>query len=243
MVSSSSLHASEALSPTDTAAAPSAQIERPGRLKRLINRLALVMVAPAAVTCVIERKLKPGSETWFCFWAHVFALLPGVPGMFLRRAFYRCTLEQCAENVTIQFGAVCTHRNSVLETGVYIGSYALIGSAVIQEYSLIGSRASLLSGGRHHELLPSGRWSPTDSTKLTRITIGPNTWIGEGAILMAGTGRSCMVAAGSVVSTAVPPSTMVAGNPARLVRRLTVESSDAVEVKGRTDVAGAASIR
>ena len=50
--------------------------------------------------------------------------------------------------------------------------------------------------------------------------IGPHTWIGEGAIVMADTGEGCMVAAGAVVSAEVPPHTMVAGNPARFVRRV-----------------------
>lgn len=213
------------------------------RLKHLLNQLALVIVSPATLTCVIERRMGRGGEGWFRFWGHVFALLPGVPGMFLRRAFYRCTLEQCAEDVTIQFGAVFSYRNSVLEPGVYIGPYALVGSAVIREYSLVGSRVSLLSGGRHHELLPSGRWSPTDPAKLTRITIGPNTWIGEGAILMAGTGACCMVAAGSVVSTPVPAGMMVAGNPARLVRRVREHGGTAGTTKDETNGARTASVR
>jgi acetyltransferase-like isoleucine patch superfamily enzyme len=42
---------------------------------------------------------------------------------------------------------------------------------------------------------------------------------------MADTGPCCMVAAGAVVSTAVPPGVMVAGNPARFVKKLIGESS------------------
>ena len=64
----------------------------------------------------------------------------------------------------------------------------------------------------------------TDERKLSTIEIGSNTWIGDGAIMMAGTGAGCMVAAGGVVSVAVPPGVMVAGNPARFVRRLRSES-------------------
>lgn len=188
-------------------------------LKRLLNLLALVVVAPVGWTCALETWAF-NSQGFFAFWSHVFAVLPGTPGTFLRRAFYRWTLNRCAEDVTIQFGVLFSRQNSVLESGVFIGSYALIGSARIRENTLVGSRASLLSGRTQHEMLASGQWSATDEQKLQRIEIGPNTWIGEGAILMADVGSGSMVAAGSVVSTAVPTGVMVGGNPARFIRRL-----------------------
>jgi virginiamycin A acetyltransferase len=198
---------------------------RPPVLKRVLNRLALVMVSPSAATCWLERRAFKRSESFFAFWTHVFAVLPGRPGMFLRRAFYRWTLESCHEDVTIEFGALFNRRNARMDAGAYVGAYALIGSVWLQEGALVGSRASLLSGGQQHELLPTGEWGPTDHSKLSRIVIGRNTWIGEGAILMADTGPCCMVAAGAVVSTAVPPGVMVAGNPARFVKKLIGESS------------------
>jgi virginiamycin A acetyltransferase len=193
--------------------------------KRVLNLIAIAIVSPAALVCGVERRISPQTFRSFQFWTHVFAIVPGLPGMFLRRAFYRWTLEQCAEDVTIEFGVLFSRRNAILESGVYIGPFALIGSVWIQRNSLIGSRASLLSGGQQHEMLASGQWSATDEAKLTRIVVGPNTWVGEGAILMAGTGEGSMVAAGAVVSTAVPPRTMVGGNPARFVRRVTADAA------------------
>lgn len=198
-------------------------------LKRALNVTALVIVSPVALICAIEHALSPRTQRSFAFWAQVFAVLPGAPGVFLRRAFYRWTLERCAEDVTIEFGALFSRRSAILESGAYIGPYALIGSAWIQRNSLIGSRASLLSGGRHHEMLATGQWSATDDSKLSRIVIGPNTWVGEGAILMAGTGEGSMVAAGAVVSVPVPGATMVAGNPARFVRRITFDGPAEME--------------
>jgi acetyltransferase-like isoleucine patch superfamily enzyme len=199
-------------------------------LKRMLNVLALAIVAPAAATCQLDRLLGPSSESVFAFWTHVFAVLPGVPGMFLRRAWYRWTLDRCAENVIVEFGTLFTRRAAILDPGVYIGPYALIGSVWLQENCLIGSRVSLLSGGDHHEWLPPGRWSATDHSRLKQIVIGANTWVGEGAILLAGTGEGCMVAAGSVVSRPVPAGLLVAGNPARFVRRVGVETSAAAVI-------------
>jgi acetyltransferase-like isoleucine patch superfamily enzyme len=54
------------------------------------------------------------------------------------------------------------------------------------------------------------------------ITIGSDTWLGGGAIVLPGVtiGEHCVVGAGAVVTRDVPPYCVAAGNPARVVRRL-----------------------
>ena len=54
------------------------------------------------------------------------------------------------------------------------------------------------------------------------VTIGDNVWIGGGVTIIGGVtiGKNAVVAAGSVVIRDVPPDTLVAGNPARVVRKL-----------------------
>jgi virginiamycin A acetyltransferase len=201
-----------------------------GPLKSLLNTLALIVVAPAAGLCWLHERVFPDSVAMFTFWAHVVAQLPGAPGMFLRRAYYRMTLTGCAENVTIEFGAIL-NRRAVIEAGAYIGSYALIGWVHVGVNSLIGSRASIPSGGNQHVFLPSGTWSPTQMSALRRVTIGPNTWVGEAAVIMADVGECCMVAAGAVVASAVPAGIMVAGNPARFVRKITAHEAVASDAR------------
>lgn len=51
----------------------------------------------------------------------------------------------------------------------------------------------------------------------TGITIEDDVFVGPGAIILPGVtlGRGCVVTAGSVVSSSVPPMTVVQGNPAR----------------------------
>lgn len=53
------------------------------------------------------------------------------------------------------------------------------------------------------------------------VTIGPDVWIGHGAIVLAGRsiGTGAVVAGGAVVTKDVAPYTIVAGNPARVIRR------------------------
>jgi acetyltransferase-like isoleucine patch superfamily enzyme len=54
------------------------------------------------------------------------------------------------------------------------------------------------------------------------VEIGADTWIGHGVVVLPGTriGRHVVVAAGSVVRGEVEDYAIVAGNPARVVRRL-----------------------
>jgi len=54
-----------------------------------------------------------------------------------------------------------------------------------------------------------------------RVTIGPDVWIGHGAILMpgVGVGTGAVIGAGAVVTHDVAPYTIVVGVPARPLRR------------------------
>ncbi|MGZ3296248.1 MAG: chloramphenicol acetyltransferase, partial [Xanthobacteraceae bacterium] len=59
-----------------------------------------------------------------------------------------------------------------------------------------------------------------------RVHIGHDVWIGHGAIVLPGRGigTGAVVAAGAVVTKDVPAYTIVAGNPARTIRRRFPES-------------------
>jgi len=60
-----------------------------------------------------------------------------------------------------------------------------------------------------------------DWRRSTPVTIGHDVWIGHGAIVLAGRriGTGVVVAGGAVVTKDVPDYTIVAGNPARIIRR------------------------
>jgi carbonic anhydrase/acetyltransferase-like protein (isoleucine patch superfamily) len=189
-----------------------------GRVKSALNVVAMILMAPAAATCWLQERVLPGIAV-FTFWSHVVSQLPGYPGVFLRRGFYRLMLDACAENVRIEFGAI-VNRRATVGAGAYIGTYALLGWVQVGRNALIGSRVSIPSGDRQHHFLPNGTWSPTEDANMRCVSIGDNTWIGEGAVVMADVGGQCMVAAGAVVSSPVPDGILVAGNPARFVRRV-----------------------
>jgi virginiamycin A acetyltransferase len=205
------------------------------RLKALAIDLALILAFPAAALCWVER-VTSTSEQVFGFLAQAFALLPGLPGMYLRRAFFQMTLQQCARDWYIGFGSFFTHRSATVEDGVYIGCFTLVGSAALRAGCLIGSHSSLLSGPSLHEWSSGEGWLPCDARKIVQIEIGARSWIGERAVVMADVGSGAMVAAGSVVSMPIAPAIMVAGNPARFVRRMAEPEAPDAKQAARIEV-------
>lgn len=74
-----------------------------------------------------------------------------------------------------------------------------------------------------HPVSPARRLAHDSITldEARPIVIGDNAWIGTGALLLrASVGENSIVAAGAVVTKDVPPNTLVAGNPARVIREI-----------------------
>lgn len=95
---------------------------------------------------------------------------------------------------------------------VTIGDNVLIGPAV-QIYTAT------------HPLDTSERRKMLESAKP--ITIGLDVWIGGGAIICPGVsiGDRTVIGAGSVVTRDIPSDVIAAGNPARILRELPLETS------------------
>jgi len=63
-----------------------------------------------------------------------------------------------------------------------------------------------------------------------RVTVGHDVWIGHNAIVLPGRsiGTGAAIGAGSVVTKDVPDYTIVAGNPARVIKRRVDEETEAL---------------
>lgn len=194
-------------------------------IKTTLNLISQLVTLPFAAMCWLETGLSPHSEVIFGFWTNVFALLPGLPGVFLRRGFYSLTLNKCSMNSHIGFGTMFCHRDSIVEDNVYLGNYCTIGSAHLGKNSLIGSRSSLLSGSQQHKHNDeTGEWEAFSSNNIRQIKVGANVWIGEAAIIMANIGEGCQIAAGAVIASDTKSFIVLAGNPARFVKSLQATS-------------------
>lgn len=75
---------------------------------------------------------------------------------------------------------------------------------------------------RYKDLIANGPWITKGSVITNSIVIKDNVWINFGAIILKGVtiGKGAIIAAGAVVTKDVPDFTIVAGNPAVIVKCL-----------------------
>jgi virginiamycin A acetyltransferase len=192
-------------------------------IKSLLKGIAIVsgiiIAAVPALTSRVELYLT-NRDPFFLFWGQTFAVLPGLPGIYFRKCYYFLTLRRCSLNCEIGFLTFIHDRRTQIGERVHIGSGVGVGWVSIGDGCLIASRVSILSGRAQHRIGSDGRLTPFDRNAAKQIHIGDDTWIGEGAIIMADVESHCVVGAGSIVTKPVTSGSLVAGNPARLIRRL-----------------------
>jgi len=101
---------------------------------------------------------------------------------------------------------------------VSVGSEVMIGSDV-----LIANRVSIYAYDHHPvDAFLRKQGAPATAESSRPVYIGDMAWICAGAVILKGVrvGEGSIVAAGAVVTTDVPPYTLVAGNPAHVIKRL-----------------------
>lgn len=96
-----------------------------------------------------------------------------------------------------------------------------LGGITIEDDVLIGPGAYLISV--NHKLNPKRR----KELELKPVTIKKNAWIGAKAIILPGVtvGENAVVAAGAVVTKNVPANTVVAGVPAKVIKKIPNEKA------------------
>lgn len=129
------------------------------------------------------------------------------PGLILNPPFY-CDY---GENVHLGSNVFINFNCSILACArVVIGDHCYIGPNV-QLYTAI------------HPLDPEERNKGVNMARP--INIGANCWLGGGVIILPGVdiGEGSTVGAGSVVTRSIPPRSLAAGNPCRVLRSLDAE--------------------
>jgi acetyltransferase-like isoleucine patch superfamily enzyme len=146
------------------------------------------------------------------------------------------------DRVRLQEGVICRgllrieefgSGQIIIEPQAYIGDDCLFSSSATIE---IGSHALIAHGVQifdndSHPLDPADRsqdYSSVRSGGVRReiasapVRVGSHAWVGFNAIILKGVviGENSVVAAGSVVTKSVPANSVVAGNPAVVVKSI-----------------------
>jgi acetyltransferase-like isoleucine patch superfamily enzyme len=166
------------------------------------------------------------------------------PGVYLDQGVY---LHACPNGIDIGSETIVMHGavlhvynfRDMPHSNIKIGCNSLIG-----EYSVIRGQGGVLIGDRvytspftqiiavNHVFDDPDRPFVEQGITAEGIIIEDDVWIGSGAVITDGVhiGKGAVVAAGAVVTKDVPPHTVVAGVPAKPIKK--IERQTAVKRDG-----------
>ena len=108
---------------------------------------------------------------------------------------------------------------------IIIGNYSRVGlNNVVIGPVIIGSNVNLAQNitvsGLDHNYKDTSKRIDEQGVSTSLITIDDNVWIGANSVITKGVniGKHSVIAAGSVVSKNIPPYSVAAGNPARVMK-------------------------
>jgi len=180
--------------------------------KRVLYAICYLMLTPAFV---LYRLRLVGFTTT----SQLLSLIPGLGGMWLRRAWYEATLTRCGENLYVDFLAAIRTPKSSVGSNIHIGPGCWLGWVDIGDDVMFGGHNVVMSGTKQHDFVRTDIPMRLQEGYPIQVKIGRDVWVGNGAIIAADIAEGCVVGAGSVVLKPTEPYTIVAGVPARVIRK------------------------
>ena len=137
----------------------------------------------------------------------------------IRGALGKLMLSSCGKDVNIE-------KNAIFSPKVSLGNYSGIGvnarihgACTIGDHVMMGENCVIITRNHRHDR--------TDIPMMEQgfeeerpVVIGNDVWIGDRVTIMPGVhiGDGCILAAGSIVTHDIPPMSIAAGIPARVIK-------------------------
>ena len=139
-----------------------------------------------------------------------------------KEQYMKEVFAECGEGCYIElpFHANWGGHHVHFGSGIYANSNLTIvddGHVYIGDKVMIGPNVTIATASHPVEAELRAR-----GLQINRdVHIGENVWIGSNAVILPGVtvGKNVVIGAGSVVTKDIPDDTVVAGNPARVIRR------------------------
>lgn len=138
---------------------------------------------------------------------------------YIRRVLASCIINKIGDNVNIEKGA---EFSSEIEIGDNSGigvNCVLSGKVIIGNNVMMGPEVYIYTVNHSYDRLDIPMINQGYS-KMRTVTIGNDVWIGSRVTILPGVdvGDGAIIGAGSVVTKNVEPYTIVAGNPAKIIK-------------------------
>ena len=161
--------------------------------------------------------------------------LRGVPVIYNRRGAQMRIGSDCIINSSFLSNLVGLYARTIIVTrlpgaSIDIGSGVGISGATIYarqsirigDHTMIGGNVKILDNDFHPIDAEARLADDRRQIGTCPVVIGKNCFIGCNSIILKGTvlGDNCVVGAGAVVSGVFEDNCVIAGNPARVIRRL-----------------------
>lgn len=137
----------------------------------------------------------------------------------LRRFCGRLMLESCGKKVNIEKNAVFSAKVSLgSRSGIGINA-RINGRCVIGDDVMMGTGCVIITRNHRHDR--------TDIPMMDQgfeeerpVFVGNDVWLGDRVIILPGVhiGDGCIIGAGSVVTRDIPPYSVAAGIPAKVIK-------------------------
>lgn len=141
------------------------------------------------------------------------------PAKIIRYYLGSKIIEDIGKNVNIEKGAKFTSRVKVGDNSGLGINCNLVGDILIGKDVMMGPEVSIYTTNHAHDKIniPMNLQGYTESKP---VIVEDDVWIGTRVIILGGVkiGKGSIIGAGSVVTKSIPPYSIVAGNPAKIIK-------------------------
>ena len=147
-----------------------------------------------------------------------------------------------AGKVSVGKFSVLNGTTIICNKNITIGNHCMLAwGSVITDSWIDASGYSLKT---RRELLYKSSSDPLRSFPFFQnpspVVIEDNCWVGFGAVIMPGVtlGRGCVIGCKTVVDQNIPPYAVVAGSPAKIIKYLTPDDTEAAKAQALNEYSG-----
>lgn len=140
-------------------------------------------------------------------------------GRKLRYVFAKRIVHQCGKNVNFEKNSFFTPQLSIGDNSGIGVNCEVNGPVTIGRDVMMGPEVVIYTSGHNHERVDIPMRIQGASVPAP-VIIGNDVWLGRRVIVLPGVhiGDGCIIGAGAVVTKDIPPFSIAAGVPAKVVK-------------------------